>query len=427
MSFAFTKWDFCRADGSVIGLDLTLALGGAITPSPHQNETFWRLDGDCLCFLNGAREVTTRFTESRCLADGRRVLQGGFLPSGGAVQHILTESRNQAAAASAAPKVAVLIRTHLNNAKLADLANILAQSNCYDLYICADCTHGAFSFEGVPVLRHSLADAERMGLPADVPNLLWYCGDYALYFSVAQIPGYDFYIMLEYDVHFVNRTPLFIEGLINRLGFGGETRVDFVGTRSFQGRLDESWGVTVKGRYPEAHLALFPFIAVSKEAAAFLLEERRAERRNPAESGVIMFCEAFIPSALKANGFRVVDVTALLDGAVQNETFRVPVDRGPMLLGQRIYLDPRTQIIHPVYDEAQFLGFHFHHASAEKNTSKMVAVAESISDYPLSARGRERFFSYLRRLDAALAAGGDPWVGEDETRADGGDATEGVT
>jgi hypothetical protein len=418
MDFALTKWDFCRADGSVVGLDLTLSLGGAITPSPHPNESFWRVDGGCLCFLNGAREVTTIFTESRSLGDGRRVLQGSFLASGGAVLHILKERRSQTPPnPKPVPKVAVLIRTHLNNPKLADLANILAQSNCYDLYICADCTNGEVSFEGMPVLRHVAADAERLGLPTAQPNLLWYCGDYPLYFSFEQIPDYDYYIMVEYDVHIVNRTPLVIEGLINRLGFGGDRRVDFVGTRSFQGRLDESWGITVKGRYPEAHLSLFPFVAVSQAALAFLLGERRAERRSPAESGVIMFCEAFVPSALKANGFCVVDVTALLDGAVQNGTFRVPSDQGPMLLGQKLDLDPRTQLIHPVYDEEQFLRFHFHEASAGKDPAKLAAIIDAISDYPLSVRGRERLISYLRRLNEALAAGGDPWVGDDETGA----------
>ena len=399
--FTRTAWRFGRADGSLICRRLQFQAGGRVQYSTNSNERYWMLKDGNLCFLNAKREVTTEFTSTELGPDGRRILKGKFLPGGKGVVHVLTEIPRvgYAVIPTPAPRVAVLVRTHLANEKLRDLLAILSDSACFDLYVCADFTREDLQVDGVPVLPHRLQDVESFELPANKSNLLWYCGDYAVYFSYCQIPDYDYYVMLEYDVHLVDRTPLVIEGLINRLGFGSALPVDFVGCRCGKGSFETGWGVTVAGRYPEAHLCQFPFVVLSRRAVEYLLIERRAERTDPTR---LMFCEAFVPSALKAGGFHCVDINSVLPGTVTESTFRIPDVRGPMLLGQRLDLAPSIKLLHPVYDEPAFLKYHLDRAQQPSDSATLTALLAEGSGLPLSPESRE---SMQRRLEDLLLAG----------------------
>ncbi|WP_420977945.1 hypothetical protein, partial [Campylobacter coli] len=53
--------------------------------------------------------------------------------------------------------------------------------------------------------------------PSNHENALWLCGDYALYCGISAQPNYDYYFMIEYDVHFTRENPFLLEALINRL------------------------------------------------------------------------------------------------------------------------------------------------------------------------------------------------------------------
>jgi len=391
--FIFTRpaWQFCRGDGSLIARRLQFQAGGRIQHYTNSNERHWMVRNGNLCLLNAKKEVTTEFTVSKRGADGRLILEGNFLPGGPGVTHVLTEipRPGYSSIPNPAPRVAVLVRTHVVNEKLEDLLWILSDSACFDLYVCADCTRGNLEVAGVDVLRHRLGDAERMELPTKKPNLLWFCGDYAFYFARADIPNYDYYVMIEYDVDLVDRGPLVIEGIINRLGFSGASAVDFVGCRCGSGNFERGWGKTVAGVYPEAQLCQFPFVVLSHRAIEYLLAERQAEKRSPVNPSQLMFCEAFVPSALNAGGFRRIDINSLMPGTVTEPTFRIPDDRGPMLLGQRGEFPPTVKLLHPVYDEINFVKFYLQRARNRNTGADLASLIAEDSKFSLSRESIE--------------------------------------
>jgi hypothetical protein len=393
-----STWEFSRSDGFVITPALRLQVGGKVTNHRYVNETYWSLEDGRLCFLDGQRRVTTVFTDTATLEDGRRLLRGAFVPSRGEIVHVLTERLlGRAELASPPPRVAVLVRTHVANTKVTDLLSILSESACFDLFICADCTKQELQYEGVQVLRHRRSDAAAANLPTQIPNLMWYCGDYALYFSFAQIPDYDYYMMIEYDVHIPDRSPLVMEGIINRLGFGTRTALDFIGCRCHEGSLEQGWGHTVAGVYPQAHLCQFPFVVLSRAAVEYLRAERQAEGARTTSAERLMFCEAFVPSALRAGGFRCADLNSILPKAVDAETFRVAADQGPMLLTQKI-LAPTTRLLHPVYDEDNFISYFVNQARRTRDPRVLAALSRNEGDLPLSAQARQTIEDALAEL-----------------------------
>jgi hypothetical protein len=406
--FARTAWQFGRGDGSRIAPRLELQFGGKVQFSPYPNERYWSVRNGNLCFLNANREVTTEFTDCTTDEYGRRVLRGAFLSGSKRVLHVLTElpALGKSVIPNPPPRVAVLVRTHVVNEKLYDLISILSNSSCFDLFVCADCTTTELEIDGVLVLRHRVEDARKMGLPTDHPNLMWYCGDYAFYFAHAAIPDYDYYFMVEYDVDFVDRSPLLLEGIINRLEFPGPAAIDFVGCRCWIGSFDSGWGTTVAGIYPQPHLCLFPFVVLSRRAIEHLMAQRQAEQSAPIAPGRLMFCEAFVPSALNAAGFRCVDLNSLVHGSVREATFRITGYRGPMLLLQRRDLDAGIKLLHPVYDEKNFLEYHLRKARQAQDRAVLAALIGADSPLALSARSMDLIRQCMDELPEPQAGGG---------------------
>lgn len=104
--------------------------------------------------------------------------------------------------APSSPRYAVLFRTHIWDAFVAGQYERLKQLiGRGDLYVLLDETNGSVATGQPAVVNHTNASIEALGLaPAGGGNMLWYNGDYPLYFFYAQHPDYDFYVMTEYDV-----------------------------------------------------------------------------------------------------------------------------------------------------------------------------------------------------------------------------------
>lgn len=398
MEFARTAWRFTRGDQLLIASKLQFQLGGKIEFSLYSNERYWSVRNGNVCFLNPKGEVTTEFTRLERGADGMRVLEGPFLldPK---VTHVLTElpRHNRAVIPATAPRVAVLVRTHIESEKIEDLLSILSDSECFDLFVCADCTKSDLTFNAVPVLRHRVTDANKLGLPANRSDLMWYCGDYAFYFAYTEIPDYDYYIMVEYDVDFPDRTPLLIEGIINRLKFGEQAALDFVGCQMKRGYFEEGWGRTVSGIYPEPLLCLFPFVVLSRRAIEYLIAERQAERKAQHTREHLMFCEAFVPSALHAGGFQRADINNVIPHAIEDSTFRIASagNRGPMLLRQYSNLPHTIKLVHPVYDERKYLEYHLQKARQTQDKNWLATLISPDSPFTLSKESRDLIKRYL--------------------------------
>lgn len=349
-------WQFCRGDGTVIAPRIRLRRGGEIEPPQHANEHAWRIHQGALEFVNPRGAVSCRFDDVN-VADNTMTLQGPFVWKAG-VTHVLKEVRScvRGGPPNDSPRVALLVRTHLVNDKLLDLLDVLNQSRRYDLFVIADETRGPLEPGGYQKISHSTDSCRQFGLSAEHPNILWHCGDYPLYFAAAELIGYDYYGMIEYDVDLVRRSPLFLEGLIARLH---ESGADFVSEDASPAPASWCWIEAARPVFPVVYSSgIFALVFASARALEFLLQARRREALAGVTDHHIVHCEAFCVSALMSAGYPCATLNSLLDAVVHHSSFhtRSPDNLESDYLLRRYRIeDPRIEIVHPVYDLASYL------------------------------------------------------------------------
>ncbi len=248
--------------------------------------------------------------------------------------------------ASSSPRYAVLFRTHIWDAFVArQYERLKQQIGRGDLYVLLDETNGPVATGQPAVVKHTNTSIEALGLaPAGEGNMLWYNGDYPLYFFYAQHPDYDYYIMTEYDVC-VN---VDLDTVVDRAARAGAGLVSLA-----KGEPVADWAhaESCHGAYsPEAvEKRLICFAAFSGDAVRRLFDKRRALSAE-IRAGAIRhwpFCEGFIPTELAVSGFRLMELSDL--GTTDRYDWWPPVleDNLPELGGQTF--------IHPVLDRARYV------------------------------------------------------------------------
>ncbi len=401
-------WRFGRGDGSLIASGLRFRRGGEVSGHSQRNESAWRVHDGKLEFLSDKGAITCRFESIGFDARGLMTLQGEFRGKAG-ITHVLQETRriSQLGQRNVDPKVALLVRTHLVNEKLFDLLDVLNQSRRYDLFVLADETRGPLETRGYAKLTHSVDMVSRYGLSHRHPNVLWHCGDYPLYFAAAEIPGYDYYGMIEYDVDLVRRSPLFLEGLISRL-CGDRGSVDFVSAGT--GRAEAQWGWTEAASriFPVVYTTgLFAFLIVSQRAIDCLIAARRKEARSGAAGADIVHCEAFCVSALMEAGLACAPINSLVEHAVNYATFHpgsLELPDGEFLLNDYRIDDPRVEMVHPVYDLSGYLERHYRRAL--RNNDFSVLLKRLSQGAPSSRPTETNLFARYKELVLARIGGG---------------------
>lgn len=329
-----SQWKFGRADGSTIAHAVGFEYGGLIKGTTHANERAWRIQDGLLEFLNEERRPTTRFDVLTRSSDGRIVLSGTYLLDRSAnIGHILEQS-TCAAAPPQGLKAAVLVRTHVVNEKLLDLVAILQSGFGYDLYIAADVTKGEFPLRGPNILPHSTNMCRDLNLSVNHERPLWWFGDYALYCSYEQIPGYDFYCLIEFDVHLMRQNSLFLEGLISRASASIDKPIfDYVAPGMNLVKNKESWA----GPLPEGFLhwwSYLNFVLISRQALSYLYSERKKFARSATPELERWYCEHFVPTVLHAERrFKCKSLSVVFPGSYRDSSFSG--SRLPHLLGSR--------------------------------------------------------------------------------------------
>jgi hypothetical protein len=225
-------------------------------------------------------------------------------------------------------------------------------------------------------LSHSLAMCARLGLTADHPRTLWYCGDYAFYCAHHNIPEYDYYLMIEFDVAFTRpnsllRHPAWV------------------------------WHGGAQVHFPTVYGVLFPFVVLSQRALLHLLDWRR---REASRGGDLVFCEAFVPSALKEAGMNCVDLNVLFPGAWAAPTFRVGA---PMLMGNLPELASNTEILHPVFAEREYLARLIAEARHVGGLDAFVTMLDDPARHTLTSDLRRRFLAEATETLTGAAHGTD--------------------
>lgn len=392
-------WEFSRGDGSVISRQFRLRRGGAIDGHKHPNEVSWRVHEGMLEFADAKGIVTTRFEPARRDEHGIMTLHGRFIAKAG-VRHILRELRScmRQGPANVDPRVALLVRTHVVNDKLFDLLDVLNQSRRYDLFVSADESGGGLAVPGYDKLPHTVDTCAQFGLSTQHEQLLWHCGDYPLYFAAADLPDYDYYAMIEYDVDLVRKSPLVVEGLISRLRHSGNRSADLVSQHTNRAWPHWPWAKAASRLFsPVYTTGIFAFVIASKRALNHLLELRRQEARSGVTGDDIVHCEAFCGSALIAGGFACEPFNSLLQGVLDNESFHPSDPERPdthHLLGRYRVDDPRVELVHPVYDLEGYLdrllGYAMNHNEIDAFLAKLDLIDRSrAKDAELVARLRD--------------------------------------
>ncbi len=391
-------WRFGQAGGSVIAPHLRLAHDGrVIVRSDIDVAAAWRLHEGCVEFLDAQGAPTTRFDQVTRTETGMIVLQGqypGTAPN--APAHVLAELPvGLFSPVQPPPRVAVMVRTHVITEKLHDILRRLSDGVGYDLYVCADETRARISLPAAPVLGHSEAMCAQLGLMPAIRGhrLLWYFGDYALYCGYAAIPDYDVYVMLEYDLEFARGNTLFLEGLLNRLGASGPAPYDFVGTQFGPRPPEWQWRETCADLFPEVYGILFPMVVLSRRAVEYLFDWRR--REAAAAPARPVYCEAFLPSALMADGrFRCADINAVMPNAWDFATFR---SGAPMLMNSLPPLARGTEIVHPVFSEREYLRAELDRAQADGALQAFLSRLAPGGSLTVSAPARGEFMKETLR------------------------------
>lgn len=302
------------------------------------------------------------------------------------------------------PTVAVLIRTHLVCPKLINLLEQLRASFFFDLYVLADETRGVIDLPNYNVVSHSVEMCKYLGLPTNHNAVLWYCGDYPFYCAAHQIPEYDYYLQIEYDVSFARQSPLFVEGIISRLSGRDGVPFDYISAFLWPNMQDTwMWKKNAARIYGDnVYGGIFAFILLSKRALDFLYEQRLAEAERGTETDALMHCEAFAATALMHAGlFKCGQVNDLIHGSVNQRSFHPAFPDLHMpnfLLGKSIDEDPRVEMYHPVFDAEAYLSKALSHAAKFKRFADFQEMVKALSPQLVSEEMRARFLTSVGRL-----------------------------
>jgi hypothetical protein len=252
------------------------------------------------------------------------------------------------------PSYVVLFRTHFWDGFAQTMAaHLSSRVGRGDFVVLADETWQSMDIRGYPKLSHT-ADFSSIGLNVNTPHkekYMWHNGDFPLYKALIDMPGYDYYCVVEYDVVFNE----FFDGMIEALA---ERRVEMVGYRLRQ--APDNIAAQVRAYYRNTNSLLPCVLIASRRAAEYLYQQRchiaSIHARNP-EFGW-PFCEGFLGAAITDRpDIAYADLAQF--GDVSRYEFWPPTLYSPSLTRET------KSFIHPVLDPARFVGSRVRHGADE--------------------------------------------------------------
>jgi len=371
--FLGKEFVFRRGGGEVLAKRIALLRDGSIEGYSHPNEAAWGFDERGLLFLNREGEPTTIFSKLE-LKDGLTIIHGRFLEHADPefYGHVLAEIEqafvppapvaieNRTLKGGSAD-VAVLVRTHRVDEKLYDLLEKLNRGRTsFDVYPIIDETNGRPEINADNVIWHSAAACHALGLTQPHQALLWFCGDFPFYFALREIPHYKHYIMVEYDIDMVRSDASFMNRLADALRTPEFETVDFAAMQFAKVGPVSGWYEACHKVYPHEYCygVYFPFIIMSKRAAAYLFSQRQLEAARKTPRADIIHCESFAASAAMAGGFRCVDVREIMPGCYDFGLMAMQMGQYGGLgkpLGAKLDIPDGVEMVHPIYGYEEFL------------------------------------------------------------------------
>jgi hypothetical protein len=249
---------------------------------------------------------------------------------------------------TAPPSYAVIFRTHFwDDFAKRQFERLAARVTTGDIYVLVDETNGPVAgIQHDKVVRLTEQDLLDMGLlKAGTGNLLWFNGDYPLYYFMKDHGSYDYYIYLEYDV----TLNVDVDPLVRRIA---ADKVDFIGLTKGEPVAEWAWLHTCQGVYPAKDIQ-YKLICMSffSHRALEVLAARRLELSKQFRNSVISnwpFCEGFIATEMNRNGFVSAELAAYIDTTAY--------DTWPPFLENDLPIMTGNPVIHPVLDRERYIG-----------------------------------------------------------------------
>ena len=243
------------------------------------------------------------------------------------------------------PRTATIFRTHFWDAfAQRQFDRLLAVASGTDVVVLVDETSGPVTIPHDRVVRVTESSLLAMGLPrAGEGNLLWFNGDYPLYAVQQQLPDYDYYLQLEYDV--VINQP--ISRLIAKAWAGA---VDYVGLTKGEPVQDWFWRDSCAGYDPaDLRHQLICLSLFSGAALQHLFERRLSQAEALARHALPAwpFCEGFIPTELALGGFLCRELSEFGDTGAY--------DHWPPYLESDTATLAADSFVHPVLDPPRYI------------------------------------------------------------------------
>ncbi len=314
--------------------------------------------------------------------------------------------------------VAVFVRTHASDEKTIDLVRSLVGGSNYDLYLCVNETSGTIDFPfGIKKLSITSRDFRNKGFPCEAQFSMLYFSD--LIFSIAKerIPGYQYYALIEYDVHFEKDAVQFMDKISRQLGEDNKQFIDLVGIDVSNQANGWVWHASASKRYPKVISSFFPFVVLSERAIDQLARARedelqarlRLNKMGEPSAGALeddwIYCEAFIASELHRAGFVVADLNWLVEKAYRSISFNI----GPAhLFEEGQTYDNEVCIVHPVCPVKDTLLKRLYMASTNETVEEFIQLLDSRS-WPLPNEEvqaiKDRAKAYISNSAAKMSQG----------------------
>ncbi len=207
----------------------------------------------------------------------------------------------------------VIVRTHFYDQRLSDFIEPILSSPDYDVVIAVDENRGAIETHGIPKLSMTNDLFRNFGLHVDYGNIMWLCGDYALYLARREFPDAANYWLIEYDVTINRPEPISFFRELDR-----SHAHDFLSTHFREREAGWFWGDPMAPEYAVVWRSYFPLVRLSGRAIDFLLERRilassRIMAMEPDARPNWPNDESFVACELHYHGFDCADFNTLGD------------------------------------------------------------------------------------------------------------------
>ena len=177
-------------------------------------------------------------------------------------------------------------------------------------------------------------------------------------YAFRQIPGYDFYIMVDDDIDLLDDDASLFNDITRAVIAEGGTLDLLALLLEYRPLTTEGFDLLQTVAPDQTRYCYFPLVGLSARAASFLFAQRQLEYARGKGLEARPMCEIFVPTLLHAAGFVCRDLAELVPGAY-SETGMM-LQGGDPGCGRPMGFDrselQSDRMIHPVYTHAEFLG-----------------------------------------------------------------------